>query len=368
MSLLKEIYNLCCENNYPFAAYKLPGAEDYEYIIQLSELSSLKGDEDITKLKGFAFVPFNNRGYYPSVIIKPDITKNNRLSESDIIKILHESAPQVAKQFDYETVYTANKEAYTENVAELIKRINRGEFQKAILSRAIVENRKSTVNCADLFLSMCKSNHNSFISLVHIPGYASWIGATPELLFSCYNNIVTIVSIAGTQLKSDNNLLMIEWDNKNIIEQKIVTDYISDLFSEFNIYKFQVNGPETIEAGAIVHLKTTFTISASQLDGNTGTFIKRLHPTPAVWGQPKTDALNIINKLENYNREYYSGYLGPVNMSDRIDLFVNLRTMKAVNDKFIIYVGSGITSSSDPEKEWEETCLKAGTLLSIINN
>jgi len=368
MRLLKEIYSLCCEKNFPFAAFKIPGEKDYQYIIQLSNLITIKEDEDITSLKGFVFIPFNNQNNFPSIIIKPDIVRNNKIPDKYIIRQLIEAKALIPGKYPAVEIHVSSKEEYTSNVTELCQRINAGEFQKAILSRIIIEKRPRLVNNTDLFFNMCNRNYSSFTSLVHIPGYASWIGASPELLFSHRDRNITLVSLAGTQLKSKINLSGIDWDEKNKMEQKIVTDYITGLFREFNIGDYQQIGPVTVQVGEIVHLKTIFTIPGNKLNGHAGEFIKRLHPTPAVWGQPKTEALKIITRLEKYNREYYSGYLGPVNLSGRIDLYVNLRTMKAIDDKFIIYVGSGITAGSDPQKEWEETCLKAQTLLSVIND
>ncbi len=368
MSLLNEIYRLCCEKNFPFAAFKYPGENDYQYLIQLSNLIAIKEDEDITSLKGFAFVPFSNQNNCPSIIIKPDIIKTKRISDKNVVRQLIDSKDLLPEKYPVNDMHIASKEEYTNNVAEIANKIIKGAFKKAILSRIIVEKRPNSVSDTELFLKMCQRNNSSFISLIHIPGYASWIGTTPELLFSHRKRFITLVSLAGTQSKSKFNLSEIEWDEKNRLEQKIVTDYITELFCEFNIDKYQQKGPETVQAGDIVHLKTIFTVDGNKLNGHTGEFIKRLHPTPAVWGQPKTDALNIIAQLEKYNREYYAGYLGPVNLFGRTELYVNLRTMKTDGDNFIIYVGSGITAGSDAQKEWDETCLKAGTLLSVIHN
>jgi isochorismate synthase len=97
-----------------------------------------------------------------------------------------------------------------------------------------------------------------------------------------------------------------------------------------------------------------------------------LHPTPAVGGFPKLNAINFINENEGYNREYYSGYLGEINYNDNFatDLYVNLRCMQIQknNDNFQahLYTGCGITKDSIPEKEWFETVNKAMTLKNVL--
>ena len=97
-------------------------------------------------------------------------------------------------------------------------------------------------------------------------------------------------------------------------------------------------------------------------------FVESLHPTPAVAGQPKEDAISFIRELEEHHREYYTGYLGPVGPRDTIDLFVNLRSVKITPGFLAMYVGGGITLESIPEDEWEETELKAASTLNIIQS
>jgi isochorismate synthase len=78
---------------------------------------------------------------------------------------------------------------------------------------------------------------------------------------------------------------------------------------------------------------------------------------------PKDAAEGILERIEDYNREFYSGYLGPVNIQNRSQLFVNIRTMKIENGQAFAFAGGGITEDSDPEKEWNETEIKLQTIL-----
>jgi len=91
-------------------------------------------------------------------------------------------------------------------------------------------------------------------------------------------------------------------------------------------------------------------------------------PTPAVAGQPKEDAIQFIKELEPHDRDYYTGFLGPVAQAKgEIDLFVNLRCLKITPDYLSLYVGGGITLDSDPADEWNETRWKAESLLKILS-
>jgi len=112
-----------------------------------------------------------------------------------------------------------------------------------------------------------------------------------------------------------------------------------------------------------------------------------LHPTPAVCGLPKDAAKQFILKNENYNREFYTGFLGEINIKTSIsrnsnsrnvennayaavktvsNLYVNLRCMQISNQEAIIYVGGGITKDSNVEAEWEETVQKALVIKKVL--
>ena len=92
-----------------------------------------------------------------------------------------------------------------------------------------------------------------------------------------------------------------------------------------------------------------------------------MHPTPAVCGFPKDAARKFILENEDYDRAYYSGFLGELNWDDSTDLFVNLRCLQVVDgQKVILYVGGGITAESDPKKEWLETVHKAQTMKMVL--
>jgi isochorismate synthase len=94
--------------------------------------------------------------------------------------------------------------------------------------------------------------------------------------------------------------------------------------------------------------------------------LQLLHPTSAVCGVPLDSSLEFLHQHEGYKRQFYTGYLGPVNFMDGINIFVNLRCLQLVEGKAILYAGAGITQDSIAENEWEETELKLNTLLKVL--
>jgi isochorismate synthase len=82
---------------------------------------------------------------------------------------------------------------------------------------------------------------------------------------------------------------------------------------------------------------------------------------------PKDAAADFLEKIENFDRTYFSGYLGPINVEDETNIFVNIRCARLIENHSIIFAGAGVTSYSNAESEWEETELKCKTLLDVMS-
>jgi isochorismate synthase len=117
-----------------------------------------------------------------------------------------------------------------------------------------------------------------------------------------------------------------------------------------------------------MHLKSEFTvdIKATNFPQIGSVMLNLLHPTSAVCGMPLEPSMQFLREHEGYDRRYYAGYLGPVNIGQDIELFVNLRCMQIAGTKAVLFAGAGVTIDSIPDKEWSETEMKFNTLLNVI--
>src|SRR5690606_3226712 len=171
----------------------------------------------------------------------------------------------------------------------------------------------------------------AFVSISAIPSVGIWIGASPEILISVdRNKIFRTAAVAGTQLYNPSvDLLDVAWTQKEIEEQAMVSRYIVNCFKKIRLREYEEVGPRTARAGNLAHLKSDFIVDM-QATGfpQLGTvMLGLLHPTSAVCGVPRQTALDFIMRNENYDRGFYSGYLGPMNMNGETHLYVNIRCM-----------------------------------------
>jgi len=233
-----------------------------------------------------------------------------------------------------------------------------GKIQKAVLSRLIVtECLKSPIV---LFNTLSRAYSHSFNYLFHIAGIGTWLGATPELLAAFFNNCVSTVALAGT--KSINH--KIDWTQKEFHEQKVVTDYVVQILDECGCEEILCEGPVTVTAGPVEHLKTS--ISARLNERSVWkNVVQNLHPTPATCGLPLRESQKFIKFNEGHDRRFYTGFIGLIGATEQT-FYVNLRCMEIFKNEACLYVGGGITKQSQAEHEWNETQRKAETLLHVL--
>ncbi len=142
-------------------------------------------------------------------------------------------------------------------------------------------------------------------------------GPLPELLIESSFDHFRTVSVAGTQpFPLDKDVSEAAWNQKEIEEQAMVSRYIIEQFKTIRLREFEESGPRSVRAGNMIHLKTEYNVNLKVVNfPELGTvMLHLLHPTSAVCGMPKFSALRFIAANEHLNREYYSGYLGPVNI------------------------------------------------------
>ncbi len=361
-----DALRLCLGRQVHFAAYRLPGDHPVTMVVQTHpEISPLGEIVDTLPGRGFLIAPFSAAGNH-AYLIRPDIIirGNTGQKEMDILENLPFRPPCLHTAKEPED--TAKPE-YLQLILDSIARIRSGAFEKVVLSRVKSLPGNYTARLSAIFESLCEAYPNAFVYLCHVNGQC-WTGATPEPFMCARNGELNTVSLAGTMPFRPGNMTLENWNRKEIKEQDYVTRHISGILADFRVTDYNIRGPYVAKAGNLVHLRTDFSFPARAVGNRLPLLIHALHPTPAICGMSTKSALDFILQSEKHNREYYTGLLGPVGIDDLLQLFVNLRCLKVHGNRLVLFVGGGITADSVPEEEWEETEIKAETLLSVIQS
>jgi isochorismate synthase len=351
-----KIFNKITEfykKDIPFVVYRKPNATVISGFFMNDD--SLVYTDSFSET-GFVFAPFDSE--HKAILFPKETSKF--ISEELIADTVNSK----------ENCFFANnvsKNSHIKLVEKTIKEINKKDLKKVVVSREEQIEIKD-FNLLDLYQKLLQNYNNAFVYVWFHPKVGLWLGATPETLLDIENSDFRTMSLAGTQVyKNTENVV---WKNKELEEQQLVTDFIEYQLTEISS-NLKIDKKETIKAGNLLHLKTKVTGTLHK-KSTLKTLIRALHPTPAVCGLPRDMAKKFILENENYNRTFYTGFLGELNIEKNQEsikgssLFVNLRCMKIDNNMATIFVGGGITKESNALKEWEETVSKSKVMKHVL--
>ncbi|WP_339699571.1 chorismate-binding protein [Algoriphagus aquimarinus] len=299
---------------------------------------------------------------------KVQLNNQERLSPEEIRELLINQT-LISKVQTFKL--SEDKAHFIQLVKEGIKAIKENQLEKVVPARTKTISIPSSFSLSCTLLSMMDAYPNSFINFFHLPHVGTWIGASPETLIETKGDTFYTMSLAGTQKATgDNPLKSVAWTQKEIEEQALVSRYIVSCFKKIRLREYEEHGPKTVLAGNLLHLRSDFRINMKETGfPELGSImLGLLHPTSAVCGMPRREAHDFLQEYEGFDRSFFSGFLGPVNIQGSTSIYVNLRTASLHDNEATLYAGAGVTEDSDPEKEWEETELKCEIIGKFIQN
>jgi isochorismate synthase len=189
------------------------------------------------------------------------------------------------------------------------------------------------------------------------------IGATPERLISTQGKEFQTVAIAGSirhvEDAGEEAALAAELlaSDKDREEHEIVVEMLRTNLEPVATELHVATAPVVATFGTVQHLVTTVT---GRLRDRSGilSLAGLLHPTPAVGGEPRELALELITEHESFERGWYAGPLGWVGADGDGEFVVALRCGVVSGRTAALFAGCGIVADSDPAREWEESMNK----------
>ena len=339
-----------------FAIYRMPYADQCVEIVQHGgEPERIASPLQLNGKKGFVVAPFTQSDNEPMVIIRPDEVNTFPVDEA-----ADDSTPAGETASAASIDDNRARQYYSIDFSSFHSRLVSGEFQKIVLSRCATLGKTADISLRALFMKACRLYPRVFVALVSTSYSGTWLIASPEILIECDGTRWHTMALAGTMTLGN-----LQWSDKNICEQAYVTSYITECIERFTT-DFSVEGPYSVRAGQLVHLRTDFHFSTSCPDA-LGKLVDALHPTPAVCGIPKHTTHRFIVSNEHTPRSYYSGFMGPLDIFGSTHLYVSLRCMQITPDAYRLFAGGGILADSREQQEWEETQEKMKTMKTLID-
>jgi para-aminobenzoate synthetase component 1 len=249
---------------------------------------------------------------------------------------------------------------FMNKVSSIVAKIKLGELYQANLTRKFYSTLK-TDNSLGLFTQLTKISPAPYSAYIKF-GDTAIISASPEKFLTVQNGIATTIPIKGT-LGVDSPAALLAMSEKDRSENLMIVDLMRNDLSKTCA---NVRVPELFKVTSYAkyhHMSSTIVgeARASALDIALGCF-----PPGSMTGAPKIHAMRLINDLEGVERGVYSGAIGYFNGKNECDFSVVIRTLIIQDDKFEFQVGCGIVADSVPEKELEESYIKAKPIMELL--
>jgi menaquinone-specific isochorismate synthase len=259
---------------------------------------------------------------------------------------------------------------YEQIVAAAVERIRSTEIKKVVLARELTVEAPAAHDPAALFGALRDLFPSCFCFCVGT-GQAAFLGASPELLVRRSGAVAATVALAGTTARSadpmvDDHLGEAMLRSPKVREEhEIVVRRIERTLRPHAVWVHDEDQPFVVKVGNLQHLATPIRAqlaesrSAIELAGH-------LHPTPAIGGEPREPALQLIQELEGIDRGWYTGPVGWMDAAEDGEFCVGLRSALVRDREAHLYAGCGIVADSDPAAELQESELKFEALLPLL--
>ena len=342
-----------------FAVYRLPYGKFATMVQQTDgEPEELLSCAELNGKHGYVMAPFETTDTHPILLIRPDKVETVELTGGKVYNRPSGLSGDSGKSRTY----------YAIDFANFHSQLELGTFRKIVLARCAEEKLSESIPPMELFYKACELYPRMFISLVCTEKGGCWLTASPEILLEGNGTDWRTIALAGTvrlegdQLSGEGET--VNWSTKNIQEQRYVTTYIAECLEQFTS-DFSEEGPFSVRAANLVHLRSDFTFTLPSND-HLGDLLQTLYPTPAVCGLPKRDAFRFIVCNEHTPRRYYSGFQGWLG-EEKTHLYVSLRCMRIEDNRYYLYAGGGLLKDSMEEQEWQETEAKLETMRGLFS-
>jgi menaquinone-specific isochorismate synthase len=257
--------------------------------------------------------------------------------------------------------------AWTESVRRILSSIDAGEVRKVVLARQLVVEAGAPFDRRAILDRLRRSHPSCFT-------YAAggFVGASPELLIRRRGAEVASCPMAGTVRRGDTPdedealTAGLRRSVKEAEEHRLLVEAVVSALAPVCVERPSAGDPDVVSFPTVSHLATRVSGVLRQPAPSALALAGLLHPTPAVGGLPRVEALAAIAALEEFDRGLYAGPVGWVDANGDGEWAVALRGAQLDGPRARLAAGAGIVAGSDPEAEWAETEAKLRPMLAAV--
>jgi isochorismate synthase len=278
--------------------------------------------------------------------------------------------PSSAQAPEFRAAADAPHERYRAGVEDALRAISAGNLEKVVLARAVRLTSAARFPEASI-LDTLRRTHPSCATFAVARRGETFLGATPEPLLRVEGRRVQTSAVAGSARRGrspeEDARLARELceSKKEQAEHAIVVRALREALADACDALEMPEAPRLLRLERIQHLETPIA-GRLRSEATVLELLGRLHPTPAVAGEPREAALAWLAAREALERGWYAGPVGIVRRDGGGEFWVALRSALLRGGRAQLFAGAGIVAGSRPAEELRETQLKLRAMLGAL--
>ncbi|WP_299257396.1 anthranilate synthase component I family protein [uncultured Aquimarina sp.] len=335
-------------------------------------------DISISKKEGGLDIPDMQYTVYQNIIAISNFTNEACIfahcyeSDSNIDEI--ESLLKVKNFASYtfttvdETTSNLDNEQYKEQVALAKKHCQRGDVFQLVLSKRFSQKFKGDE--FNVYRALRSINPSPYLFYFDYGDFKIF-GSSPEAQLVVKDEIAEIHPIAGTFKRTGNDEQDAELAKKLSADEKENAEHV--MLVDLARNDLSRNGSEvTVDTyrevqfySHVIHLVSKVT-GKKHKDTTTMQVVADTFPAGTLSGAPKHMAMQLIEKYETVNRDFYGGAIGFMDFSGNFNHAIMIRTFLSKNHQLHWQAGAGLVNESNEENELQEVYNKLGALTKAL--
>ncbi len=321
-----------------------------------------------------------NKNDYETIFVcnvKIDLSKNLNEQKidycNDLSRLIFATNPLESLPLEIESrIDLPNQKDWNVKIDSILDAIENGLFNKLVLARETTLRCKNKINALSLLADIGDRALNSYRFHFQPTPETAFFGISPERLFLRDKNKISVEAIAGTSHRGNTKNHEIQISEKLLKSEKVnrehhyVVKNVKQVLNDLDAKIESENQPEIMKLHQLLHLFKEITARLPE-DNNDIDTLTTLHPTPAVGGYPRQNALSHIENFEEFDRGWYASPIGWIG-KDETEFAVAIRSGLTKGNILKIYNGAGIVKGSTANDEWAEIEMKYSSVISLINS
>ena len=310
----------------------------------------------------FGSIAFSGNSSAESVLVVPKVVLGKRDGRRWITIVDDATVPESQEALRPAPVDlhpgAQSRDGFEASVARAVREIEAGRVQKVVLARDLVGWVEPNFDLRPTLSKLAAKYPSCWVYNVD-----GMFGASPELLVRVSHGQVSARVLAGTATRGTEPSIdqaisaALAASGKNLSEHQFAVDSLVQALEPFCDHVDADSAPFSLALPNVWHLASdvhgVLNANSSVLD-----LAEALHPTAAVAGTPRFEALELIEEIEPFDRGRYAGPVGWIGADGDGEWAIALRGAQLTETEIRAYAGCGIVAESEPAAELAETDLK----------